>query len=371
MSNARRSSAPTLEDVAQVAGVSRALVSLVMRDSPRVSIESRRRVTDAATKLGYRPNLMARNLASRKTMTIGVLLNDLHNPWFAEVTDGIHDAAERHGYQLILASGRRTTKLESRALDTFLASRVDGIIVAGCRLPAARLDAVATEIAVVSVGRTLQKKGLGSVTTDDAYGARLAVEHLYELGHRRIAHIDGGKGAGASPRRSGYVRTMRMLGLGDKAQVVAGDFTEEAGARGAERLTRGAVLPTAIFTANDLSAVGAIDVIERRGLDVPNDISVVGFDNTSLAALNHIGLTTIHQPRYEMGVAAATMLIDSINDRGALTDVSMAPSLVVRRTTARVGSARQAPSTRLRQRSSVINAAPTAPARSPSEAKTN
>ncbi len=342
-----------------------------MRESPRVSIESRRRVTDAATKLGYRPNLMARNLASRKTMTIGVLLNDLHNPWFAEVTDGIHDAAERHGYQLILASGRRTTRLESRALDTFLASRVDGIVVAGCRLPAARLAAVAAEIAVVSVGRALQKKGLGSVTTDDAFGARLAVEHLYELGHRRIAHIDGGKGAGASPRRSGYLRTMRMLDLGDKAQVVAGDFTEEAGARGAERLTRGAVLPTAIFTANDLSAVGAIDVIERRGLAVPDDISVVGFDNTSLAALNHIGLTTIHQPRYEMGVAAATMLIDAINDRGALTDVSMAPRLVLRRTTALVASARRPPSTRLVQRSSVINAAPTAPARSPSEAKTS
>ena len=129
-----------------------------MRDSPRVSVESRRRVSAAATKLGYRPNLMARNLASRKTMTIGVLLNDLHNPWFAEVTDGIHDAAERHGYQLILASGRRSPTLESRALDTFLASRVDGIIVAGCRLPAARLDAVAAEVAVVSVGRALPRR---------------------------------------------------------------------------------------------------------------------------------------------------------------------------------------------------------------------
>ena len=363
MSNARRSSAPTLEDVAQIAGVSRALVSLVMRDSPRVSSESRRRVTDAATKLGYRPNLMARNLAARRTMTIGVLLNDLHNPWFAEVTDGIHDAAERQGYQLILASGRRTPRLESRALDTFLASRVDGIIVAGCRLPAARLDAVATEVAVVSVGRALPKTGVGSVTTDDAFGARLAVEHLYELGHRRIAHIDGGKGAGASPRRSGYLRSMRQLGLSDTAQVVAGDFTEEAGARGAERLFRGQILPTAIFTANDLSAVGAIDVVERRGLGVPDDVSVVGFDNTSLAALNHID-----QPRYEMGTTAATMLVDAINDRGALGDVSMSPSLIVRRTTARATKARH-PAMRSRQRSSVIRAAPTAPARSPSEAK--
>jgi DNA-binding LacI/PurR family transcriptional regulator len=324
-----------LEDVAQIAGVSRALVSLVMRDSPRVSDESRKRVTDAASKLGYRPNLMARNLAARKTMTIGVLLNDLHNPWFAEVTDGIQASAERHGYQLILASGRRSPRLESRALDTFLASRVDGIIVAGCRVSSARLEAVASEVALVSVGRAFSKVGFGSVTTDDAHGARLAVEHLYELGHRRIAHIDGGRGAGAAPRRSGYLRTMRGLGLADTAQVITGDFTEESGAHGAEKLLRGSVLPTAIFIANDLSAVGTIDAIERGGLVVPDDVAIVGFDNTSLAALNHIGLTTIDQPRREMGASAANMLIDVMNDRSELTDVLMAPSLVVRRTTAR------------------------------------
>ena len=305
-----------------------------MRDSPRVSDESRQRVTAAAASLGYRPNLMARNLAARKTMTIGVLLNDLHNPWFAEVTDGIHAAAERHGYQLILASGRRSPRLESRAVDTFLASRVDGVIVAGCRMPVARLEAVGAEVVLVSVGRAFSSTDIGTVNTDDAHGAQLAVEHLYGLGHRRIAHIDGGRGAGAAPRRTGYVRTMRMLGLGDQVQVVAGDFTEEAGAHAAGRLLQEAVLPTAIFTANDLSAVGAIDEIERGGLAVPDDVAVVGFDNTSLAALNHIGLTTIDQPRREMGFAAATMLIDAMNDRGELSDVLMPPSLVVRRTTA-------------------------------------
>ncbi|MEO7371353.1 MAG: LacI family DNA-binding transcriptional regulator [Ilumatobacteraceae bacterium] len=319
--------------MAQIAGVSRALVSLVMRDSPRVSDESRQRVTEAASKLGYRPNLMARNLAARRTMTIGVLLNDLHNPWFAELTDGIHIAAERYGYQLILASARRSPRLESRALDTFLASRVDGVIVAGCRLSAVRLESVAAEVALVSVGRTFPTAGCGSVTTDEADGARMAVEHLYGLGHRRIAHIDGGKGAGSAPRRSGYIRAMRRLGLGDNAQVISGDFTEEAGAQGAEKLLRGPVLPSAIFTANDLSAVGAIDVVERAGLTVPGDVAIVGFDNTSLAALKHIGLTTIDQPRREMGAAAATMLIEAINDRGELGDVLMSPSLVIRRTT--------------------------------------
>jgi DNA-binding LacI/PurR family transcriptional regulator len=124
---------------------------------------------------------------------------------------------------------------------------------------------------------------------------------------------------------------MRRLGLADNAHVTAGDFTEEAGAHAVERLLRG-VMPTAIFTANDLSAVGAIDAVERGGLVVPDDVAVVGFDNTSLAALNHIGLTTIDQPNREMGEAAARMLIDAINDRGELTDVVMSPTLVVRRT---------------------------------------
>ncbi len=335
MTDHRRNGAPTLEDVAQAAGVSRALVSLVMRESPRVSAQSRQRVLDAAAKLGYRPNLMARNLAARSTMTIGVLLNDLHNPWFADVADGIHNAAETSGYQLILASGRRTNRLESRALDTFLASRVDGIIVAGCRLPASRILEVAVEVPLVSVGRAVRGSRIGNVTTDDALGARLAVEHLVDLAHRRIVHIDGGKGAGAAPRRAGYRQAMRANGLADHAQVIAGDFTEEAGANGVQRLMSAQPLPTAIFTANDLSAVGAIDQIERHGLRVPGDISVVGFDNTSLAALNHIGLTTIDQPRVQMGAMAAQMLIAAINDRSELIDCVMTPQLVVRQTSDR------------------------------------
>jgi DNA-binding LacI/PurR family transcriptional regulator len=334
MSSTRRNHAPTLEDVAQLAGVSRALVSLVMRDSPRVSTESRRRVQTAATSIGYRPNLMARNLAARRTMTIGVLLNDLHNPWFAEVADGVHDEAGRRGYQLILASGRRSPRLESTALDTFLASRVDAVIVAGCRLPEKRLAEVASEVPLVSVGRAIRHPSVGSVTTDDARGAHMAIDHLVSLGHRRIAHIDGGNGAGASPRRTGYRKAMNLYGLIEHVRVVDGDFTEPAGAHGAELLLRSKQPPSAIFTANDLSAVGALDAIERTGLHVPDDISLIGFDNTALAALNHIGLTTIDQPRLEMGVAAAAMAIDLlVGPDDVSRRVMMEPCLVVRSTT--------------------------------------
>jgi DNA-binding LacI/PurR family transcriptional regulator len=189
-------------------------------------------------------------------------------------------------------------------------------------------------VPLVSVGRTIRGNTIGNVTTDDALGARLAVDHLVGLGHRRIVHIDGGKGAGAAPRRAGYRQAMLTHGLGEHIQIIAGDFTEDAGAGGAQRIAQSRPLPTAIFTANDLSAVGAIIQLERDGLRVPGDISVVGFDNTSLASLNHIGLTTIDQPNVQMGATAAQVLIAAINQRGDLPNCVMTPQLVVRQTTA-------------------------------------
>ncbi len=329
-----------MEDVAAAAGVSRALVSLVMRDSPQVSAKARSAVLDAAAQLGYRRNLAASNLAARRTMTIGLLLNDLHNPWYAEIADGIHTTAERAGYQVILATGRRSPAVESRAADAFLASRVDGIIVAGCRLPLARLTEIAREVPVVSAGRSLSGATLGSVSADDAEGTRLAIEHLYQLGHRRIAHVDGGRGAASAPRRAGYLAAMRSLGLGEHTQVIAGDFTEEAGNRAGQRLLREGRVPTGIFAANDLSAVGVMDALERAGLAVPGDVSVVGYDNTAFAALNHIGLTTIDQPRNRMGRVAATMLLESLHGEDALTHVQMRPQLVVRTTSGGTGASR-------------------------------
>jgi DNA-binding LacI/PurR family transcriptional regulator len=322
-----------MEDVAAAAGVSRALVSLVMRDSPQASAKARVAVLDAAARLGYRRNLAASNLAARRTMTIGLLLNDLHNPWYAEIADGIHTVAEQNGYQVILATGRRSPMVESRAADSVLASRVDGIIVAGCRMPLPRLVEIAREVPVVSVGRSLSGPTLGSVSADDAEGTRLAIEHLYDLGHRHIAHVDGGRGAGSAPRRAGYLAAMRSLGLGERTLVIAGDFTEEAGNRAGQRLLREGIVPTGIFAANDLSAVGVMDAMENAGLAVPGGVSVVGYDNTAFAALKHIGLTTIDQPRNKMGRVAASMLVAALSGTDDLAHVHMRPQLVVRATT--------------------------------------
>jgi len=321
-----------MEEVARAAGVSRALVSLVMRDSPKVSEKRRTRVLAAAERLGYRPNAMARGLASRRTRTIGVLLNDLRNPFFAEMMDGIAEAADELDYRLLIGTGRREAAGERRAVDAFFEHRADGLLLVSPRLPLTEILAIGRSAPTVAVARPLRDAHVDSVTNDDAAGAKLAVRHLTDLGHRRIAHVDGGRGAGAAARRRGYVREMERLGL--EPHVVPGEFTDAAGVRAAERLLDGDPLPTAVFAANDLVAAGALDRFEDSGLRVPRDISIIGYDNTFLAALHHMSLTTIDQPRPEIGRLALMTLVERID--GLRTDAvhhRVEPSLVVRGTT--------------------------------------
>jgi DNA-binding LacI/PurR family transcriptional regulator len=323
----------TMDDVAREARVSRALVSLVMRDSPKVSEERRQRVLGAAKRLGYRPNAMARGLASRRTMTIAVLLNDLHNPYFAEIMDGVFDEADELGYRLLIGAGQRHLASERRAVEMFIEHRPDGLLLVSPRLPVRELAAAGRLAPTTVIGRGLRLAGVDSVTNDDLAGGRMAVEHLVGLGHTRIVHIDGGRGAGATARRSGYLRMMRKLGL--EAKVLPGDFTDSAGVKAAERLLAAGDLPTAIFAANDVVAAGAMDRLEDAGLRIPEDVSIVGYDNTFLAALHHMSLTTIDQPRPEIGRLALTSLVERIeNRRTDVVHLQLEPSLVVRSTTA-------------------------------------
>jgi DNA-binding LacI/PurR family transcriptional regulator len=321
----------TMEDVARKAGVSRALVSLVLNDSPNVSDHRRRLVLDAAAELGYRRNAAARHLASRRTGSIGVLLNDLHNPFFADIYDGIAAATEKHGYRPLLTAGARRPASEQHAIDVMLEHRVDGMILVSPRLSATSIATASDIVPVVVIGRVVRGDRIDSVENDERHGALLVVAHLAALGHRTIVHIHGGNGAGARARWRGYEHAMTQFGL--KPDVLAGDFTELAGVEAARRLLRRKKLPSAVFAANDLVAAGALDTFEDAGLRVPDDLSVVGYDNTFLARMHHVALTTVDQSTEEMGRTAVELLHQRVEDgRTAPVTHFVTPELVTRRT---------------------------------------
>ena len=324
-----------MDDVAARAGVSRALVSLVMRDSPKVSDASRAKVLAAASDLGYRPNLMARNLASRRTMTVGVLLDDLHNPFYAEIADGLLDAAVEHGYRVLFTAGLRRPPVQERAIETLLELHTDGVVLVSPRLPTSRLDRAAANVPLVVVGEPAKTKAFDTVNNDEAEGCAMVIDHLVALGHEQIWHIDGGDGAGARARRQGYARAMAANRLAGHAKVFAGEFTEDGGYQATSKLLSAGRLPTAIYAANDLIAIGAIDRLADAGLDVPGDVSVVGYDNTALAALRRLALTTVDQPRWAMGRLAFTCLLERISQTRTTAVRHVLPGeLIVRRSTA-------------------------------------
>lgn len=321
-----------MEDVAREAGVSRALVSLVFRHSPRVADASRQRVLAAAERLGYRPNAMARGLASRRESTIGVFINDLHNPFFADIVDGIEEVAERDDLRVLLGHGARGDR-EVVVLESLLEFRPLGLILLSPGLPTRVMAQRTKGVPVVVTGRRVRAAQTDTVVGDDAAGAALVVDYLAGLGHRRIAHVAGGRAAGGASRRRGYEQTMRAFGLADHIEVLSTGATERVGVEAGERLA-GCAPPTAVFAFNDLVATGLLSALDTCGVKVPDDVSVVGYDNTLLARVRHIGLTTIDQPRQEMGRRAATRLLERIHgDRTAAVIDTMTPTLVVRAST--------------------------------------
>jgi len=322
---------PTILDVADAAGVSKSLVSLVMRGSDGVSPTSRKAVLEAATSLGYRPNAAARTMVRQRSYVVGVMVSDLHNPFFADVIDGIDMAVTEAGYRSIMTTGNRVPKRELVAVATLLELRVDGLILASPVVPRTHVIEVSQAVPTVIVGKATRASTIDSVTNDDRCGGEIVVDHLVELGHKRIAHIDGGLGAGARPRRTGYERAMRRHGLENEVRSVRGNFTEEGGSAGMRTLLTGNTRPTAVFVANDLAAIGVLEVLDAEGLDVPGDISVVGYDNTGLTAGHRSGLTTVDQPRHDMGRMAAELILERISpDRASVRHVVLPPKLVAR-----------------------------------------
>ncbi len=327
---------PTIRDVAARAGVSKSLVSLALQNAPRVAPETRQAILAAAEELGYRRNAAAHALVAHRTRTIGVFVLDLHNPITADVLDAVQAEARRRDYRTIVVVGGDDAAAERAELEKLLEFRVEGIIAVGHRLPDGAREAVTAECPAVIIGS--EQRGiphLVSMRNDDVLGAGLAVDHLVELGHRRITHVDGGPSSVARDRRRGYLAAMRRHGLGDDGTVVKGSFTDEGGYRGASLALDVSDPPTALFVVNDLAAMGALAAVADRGLAVPGDVSVVGYDGTRLAGIRPLALTTVGQPLQELGRRAAALLCGRLDGEPAgAASTRLPPALVVRRTTA-------------------------------------
>ncbi|MFE9775335.1 LacI family DNA-binding transcriptional regulator [Streptomyces sp. NPDC005931] len=330
--------APTIRDVAERAGVSKSLVSLVLRGSDQVRPKKREAVLRAVRELGYRPNAAARSLSEQRTRTVGVLLNDLRNPWFVDLLDGLNSLLHASGLRMLLADARLNRRTGQDPADPFLDLRVDGLVVVGTLPDPTALDAVAERIPVVLAGaREPVPPGVDVIAGDDERGARLVTEHLIGLGHRRIAHI-AGYGAVGELRRRSFEATMRRHGLGETARVEPGDMTEEGGHRAAVRLLSRPDRPTAVFAVNDIACVGALSAAEELGLRVPRDVSVAGYDNTGISRLRHLWLTTVDNASHEVGRRAARCLLDRLRAPGAAGGLHLvAPALEVRGTSGPLG----------------------------------
>lgn len=314
----------TQADVAARAGVSRALVSLVLRDATNVSDHRRRVVLDAMAELGYRPDAAARHLG-RRTHTVGVVVQDLHYPFFAEVVDGVQGSAAAHGMQVLINTGLRDPDLERAAIETFLELRMDGVVLISPGLPDDRLAEVAGVVPMVLVGRPAAGEGVDSVVTDERRGGWLATRHLLGLGHRRILHVTVDvANASSIGREAGYRQALAEAGLADAARTVrpCDDVVAVASSWPGEQRA------TAVFGHNDFIAADAWARLVADGSPAP---AVVGYDNTAFAASPLLSLTSVDQPRLRMGQTAVEMLTERLDGRTSARHEVLAPVLVERR----------------------------------------
>jgi len=328
----RRPSVVTMADVAERAGVSRALVSIVFRGVPGASAATRERVLRAAEELAYRPDQRARLLGRSRSRMVGVLFG-LRHEFHAELVDALYQEVDQTGYDLALGA-TVPSRDESRVVQSLLDYRCEALVLLGPRLSRSSIEGLAERVPVVVVARAVRSRLVDVVRSDDAAGARLAVEHLAGLGHQVIVHVDGQRAAGAAERRRGYRSAMHDLGLQTHTRLVPGGLTEEDGERAAQQLFREG-LPTAVTAFNDHCAVGLMAAARELGVSIPDQMSVVGFDDSHVAGLSSVALTTVAQDAPKLAGSALELVLSRIEgDSQETREVVIPPRLVIRRTSA-------------------------------------
>ncbi|MCY1141858.1 LacI family DNA-binding transcriptional regulator [Actinoplanes sp. Pm04-4] len=336
---ARRGTRVTLVDVARLAGVDKAIVSRVVNEDPSLVIrpDTRERVVEAIQNLGYRPNVAARSLRTAKAGTLGLVIPDFANPVYAEIITGAESAALAQGHVLVTGSSTGANSSMDRYLDLLGQGRVDGLMLASPTTAHEQQKLESLGLPWMMVNRRDTGDHHRFVILNDAQAAKLAVEHLLELGHQEIVHVAGPFGADTARRRAtGYRQAMKLAGLDVRAESIArGDYTPGGGADAMAQLLRGGVLsPTAVFVANVAMAVGVLDTLRRNGLRVPEDVSVVAVHDLPLAEHLVPALTTVRMPLQELGARAVELLLASSPEDEVAEVVNTAMELVQRESTA-------------------------------------
>lgn len=328
----------TSSTVAREAGVSQSTVSRALRGDPRVREDTRRRVEETAARLGYHPSWLD-GPAHAGSRTIGVVVSDLTNPFFPSLLDPVHDELRLLGYGVVLFSERTDIPTGQEALHNLLDRSIDGLLVTTATLDSKLSEALAgRELPVVLLNRYVDGMDVDRVVADNGEGGRTVARHVLDLGHRRIGVIRGPSNTSTSrDRYGGFLDVLQQRGLALEEWLVReGPFSHQAGYQHARELLRLPEPPTALVCGNDVVAFGAIDAARSLGLDVPGDVSVIGFDDVPMAAWEVFQLTTVRQPLADMARAAARLLVERIEhdgDIGPGRERLFATSLVRRTTT--------------------------------------
>jgi DNA-binding LacI/PurR family transcriptional regulator len=340
----------SIKDIARAANVSHPTVSRALRNSPLVNRETADRIRQIAVRMGYRPSAVARSLVTRKTNTIGVVVTTIADPFIAEVVSGIEEIANERGYSVVLSNSNADADREVKVVHSFHERRVDGIIVTASRVGALYiplLSQLKSPIVLINNQHTDDDDFVHSVMIDNVESGRAAMQHLIELGHERIGYIGDAAGFQSDTERfAGYRQSLALAGLPFLPELVAhGDGKPEGGARAMEKLLALNDPPTAVFCYNDMSALGALGAIHARGLNVPGDISVVGFDDIFFASFTRPLLTTIRQPKRRMGRLAMETMLKLFSGENSRTAIRVNGELIVRESTAPPSAVRGASAT--------------------------
>jgi LacI family transcriptional regulator len=307
----------TIYDVAREAGVSMATVSRVVNGNPNVKPTTRKKVSEAIKRLGYRPNAVARGLASKKTTTVGVIIPDISSVFFSELARGIEDIANMYKYNIILCNSDQNKDKEIRLIQTLLGKQVDGIVFMGGKITGEHVEEFKSSSAPVVLAATVDKKReIPSVNIDYEQASYEAVSHLIASGNRKIGYISGPLDVPISGimKLGGYKRALAEAGIDyDESLVSVGDYTYESGKEATAQFLSAENKPTAVFVDSDEMAIGAIHEAQDRGLNVPNDLEVVSSENTRLVHMVRPTLASIAEPTYDIGAVAMRLLTKLMN----------------------------------------------------------